>query len=501
MLRYSSSSSDADKKLEDQQKQIREAAIKALEDQANTEKEILASRNRLLDLYNNENLLSFRDYFSARKSAQEEFIRKTSALYDQEISALRKAQRASTDQGGRAELEARINDLLQKKVELQRQGSEDAVTGLIKEQRAYADLQREVRAVNADLLELQGKAGEAARIRVSDQFSGLRKRLTAEGDQQALSSIDQLEKARAAQADYNQLSEQNGLIAEQLRNAEERAAISQFSGAQTQLQTLKQVSAARQEAVRQLEKIVITQETVAKASENPVLINQAESARTALEKLRAESDLLGRKFQTIFVDNVSGALADFATGAKSAADAFRSFADGVVREITRMAAESVAMQFFQGLTGGNGAGGMIPGKTTQSGGGGGGFIGSLISAGIGLFSGGAASADPALNAWAKGCASSGASPAIRIGDLGDFPGLANGGPVSANSPYYVGEFGKEVFVPNVSGRIMPRTEFAQGQANVINITQNIPKDMSRASAQQLAADTGMQVNRAVRRNT
>ena len=126
MLRYSSSSSDADKKLADQQKQIREAAIKALEDQANTEKEILASRNRLLDLYNNENLLSFRDYFSARKSAQEEFIRNTSALYDQEISALRKAQRASTDQGGRAELEVRINELLQKKVELQRQGSEDA---------------------------------------------------------------------------------------------------------------------------------------------------------------------------------------------------------------------------------------------------------------------------------------------------------------------------------------------------------------------------------------
>jgi hypothetical protein len=518
VLNYTSTSFAADKKAAELEKKLADAAIKTLEDQVNAEKSIFESRNRFLDLYNSENLLSFRDYFDARKNAQEEFVRNTTALYDQEIAALRKVQSTSKDEGNRAEAQAKINDLLQKKIELQRQASEDAVTGLIKEQKAYEDLQRELRAVNADLLELQGKAGEAARIRVGDQYSGLRKRLTAEGDQNGLNTLDQLEKAKIAQADYNQLSEQGTLVSEKLRNAEERAAISQYSGAQTELQTLMQVSAARQQAVKELEQIVINQEAVAKASENPALINQAEAARNALEKLRAESDLLGKKFQTIFVDNMSSALTDFVTGAKSAKDAFKEFADGVVKEITRMAAEAVSMQLYQSLMGGgegdgNGAGGgMIPGKVTQSGGGGGGgLLGGLVRMGMSYFMGGAgtAASDTALNSslmsWANGKAAAGtlgsAGPMLTAGDLGDFPGLAGGGPVSANSPYYVGEFGKEVFVPNVDGRIMPRTEFSQGQTNVVNITQNIPKEMSRASAQQMAADTGMQVNRAVRRNT
>ena len=53
---------------------------------------------------------------------------------------------------------------------------------------------------------------------------------------------------------------------------------------------------------------------------------------------------------------------------------------------------------------------------------------------------------------------------------------ANGGPVSAGSPYLVGERGKEIFVPNSSGTIIPNG--AGGTS--VNITYNIASGVSRS---------------------
>ncbi len=504
-----------------------DAALSELRRQLDGEKEILDSRNRVLDLYNGENLLSLRDYFDARKAAQEDYVRNASALYDQEIAALEKLKRSAKDEGARTDARAKINELIQKKTELQRQSSEDAVINLLKEQKAYEDLQRELRAVNAELLELQGRSGDAARIRITDQYAGLRTRLATEGDQQGLDQLDQLERAKIAQADYNQLLDQSSQIQDKLRLGEERVAIARYSGAISELESLAQISEARQQAVRDLEQIVIQQEAVAAASENPALIQQVEAARVALERLRAESDLLAKKFETIFVSGIGQALTDFVTGAKSAKEAFRDFADSVVQQITRMAAEAVAAQLFNSLMGGAGAAAGAAGAggaAAGGGGGGGGWLGTLVGIGTSLFGGTAGASSAGAGGWLGSLVSLGASlfgggaaafggqlaatdamfpagGAISAADLMDFPGLANGGPAAANSPYWVGEFGKELFVPETAGRVIPRSELSGGNTNVINITQNIPKEMSRQSAQQLAADTGLQVNRAVRRNS
>ena len=61
-----------------------------------------------------------------------------------------------------------------------------------------------------------------------------------------------------------------------------------------------------------------------------------------------------------------------------------------------------------------------------------------------------------------------------------------GGPVSANSPYVVGEKGPELFVPGTSGTIIPndsmRGTAAAGGPN-INISYNIQSGVSRAELQ------------------
>ena len=56
------------------------------------------------------------------------------------------------------------------------------------------------------------------------------------------------------------------------------------------------------------------------------------------------------------------------------------------------------------------------------------------------------------------------------GFLGGLFGRANGGRVSANQPYMVGERGREVFVPTTSGTIVPNNQLGGGSTNVINVS-------------------------------
>ena len=51
------------------------------------------------------------------------------------------------------------------------------------------------------------------------------------------------------------------------------------------------------------------------------------------------------------------------------------------------------------------------------------------------------------------------------------PGRASGGPVSANTPYMVGEKGPELFMPSGSGTIIPNSQTSQ-MGNVTNVTNN-----------------------------
>ena len=56
------------------------------------------------------------------------------------------------------------------------------------------------------------------------------------------------------------------------------------------------------------------------------------------------------------------------------------------------------------------------------------------------------------------------------GFFGGLFGRANGGRVSANQPYMVGERGREVFVPTTSGTIVPNNQLGGGNTNVINVS-------------------------------
>ena len=92
---------------------------------------------------------------------------------------------------------------------------------------------------------------------------------------------------------------------------------------------------------------------------------------------------------------------------------------------------------------------LTQGQSLFGGGGGGGLFSSLFSAVGSIFGGGS------------------------IGkDTGNILGRASGGPVSAGTPYIVGEKRPELFVPRVAGTIVPNLKGMGGQA--VNLTINAP---------------------------
>lgn len=73
--------------------------------------------------------------------------------------------------------------------------------------------------------------------------------------------------------------------------------------------------------------------------------------------------------------------------------------------------------------------------------------------------------------------------------IGGIPGRASGGPVSANSPYLVGEQGPELFIPRSGGTIIPngQTMSAMGGSSA-NVTYNISAVDASSFRQLIARD-------------
>lgn len=356
---------------DDPSSKILDNQLKALENAAKEEEDILRSRNKMLDLYNGENLISTQAYFEGRRAAQSAAVSSQIALYDQEIAALQKYQAAAGKQTDRETARGKINDLIEKKKRLTREAGETAIEWGFKERKALDDLAKQMNSVNAEVLELTGNFSAATRIRLEDQFGDISKRLSANGDSAGLAQIDRLKQLKQAQGDIAQQTEGVARITESLRIEEERIAIARQLGTVGELESLAQTGGARKRAVAEMQSMVDAWNAIAVASGNPAFIQNAERARLELEKLAATANPLAEKFNTLFADAAGSAFTDFISGTKTAKEAFKSFTDSIFKELTSLIVKDLFKRLFS--SGGS------------AGGGGGGFdFGSLLA---GLFGG------------------------------------------------------------------------------------------------------------------
>lgn len=465
---------------DDPVKKLLDNQLKAYENSVKEEEDILRSRNRMLDLYNGENLLSTADYFAGKRTAQEEAVNAQAALYDKEIAALEayklKAKKA-TDQEA---TQGKINDLTAKKITLYRDAGLAAIEMGFAESKAAQSLRDQLSGVNADVLELTGNLSAASKIRLDQQYKDLISRLTANGDTAGLDQVGKLKSLKTAQTDYNAEQEKASQILATLQIQEDRIGIARQLGADTEFGSLTKLGEARRATLLQMESVLLAQEAIAKASGNPALILQAEQARVAWEKLAATVDPLANKLNSAIDEAAGQAFADYISGAKSAKEAVQDFGKSVFNEINGLVSKQLGKQLMESLFGdvskGGGAGGFLSQLFGTSGATAGGGAGGLFSGLGGFFS--------------------------------NLFGFAGGGIAAPGSLHRVNENGPEMLdyqgkqflmMGNRGGTITPN--FGGGRAISVSVNQSFAPGTDRRTIEQAAAASGMKVQRALARGT
>lgn len=304
--------------------------------------------------------------------------------------------------------------------------------------------------LNAQISALRGNVDGVDLARFDASVRDLEKTMTQLGDTSGLDRVQELRHLTALQARYNEEVERASLIQERLRDSEERIRNSQETGALTEFQAMQALNDERVKAAGALDEILAKQRAIATEIDNPQLIQQVEAFATAIDSVRAQTDLLAKSIKASFEDSFASAFADFVMGTSSAADAFKSFTRSVLSDLAEMASRNLAQTLMGSLGGG--------------GGGGGGFFGSLA----GLFGG----------------------------------KRARGGPVSPGRAYLVNEEtpNSEIFVPSIAGRIQPAA--AGGGMSVTNhFAISAPAGtISAQTQQQIAAAAARGISQANRRN-
>jgi lambda family phage tail tape measure protein len=453
---------------DDPTKKLLENDLKAFKAQGDAAKELLADRNKILDLYNSQGLISVKDYYEALRGNAEEATAAQRKALDDQIKALQDFQAKAPKATDKADAQGKINDLLVQQAKLERESGNAAIEMGIKQQQATQAYRDSLNEVNAKILELDGNLGKAAEIRFDAQNRSLRALAQASGDFASVAQIDRLREYTKAQADLNGLQQKFSLAQGDLQIAEERITIARERGTMGEIESLKASGQARREAVAIMEKQLAAFQAIDAAARSPEQEQAIERLKVQLEGLKATVDPLADKFNTLFSDAAGSALGDFVTGTKTAKEAFRDFANTVVSEITRMAAKDLAKSIF----GGGGSGGFN--------------FGSLLS---GLFGGGSSGGGgDALGAFisAKGFA------------LGGFTGMG-----AANDPAGIVHKGEYVLTAEQTKRIgvsnLDKGNFGGG--TVVNINQSFAAGTDRKTTDQAARSAQMTFQRAAGRNS
>lgn len=360
---------------DDPTKKLLENDLAAFKAQADAAKDLLAERNKFLDLYNQQGLLSVKDYYSQLQANLDEATASQAKSIDDQIAALQKYKAAAKKDTDVADASGKINKLEEEKAKLYRASGSAAIESSFKQ----ADAQKQVLAafneVNAKILEYQGNLRAAGEIRFDAQNEKLIAQAQAEGNTEIVKRIGLLKQYTLAQADINKLQSQFSLAQGDLQIAEERITIARERGTMGEIESLKASGEARKTAVAIMEKQLAVFQAIDAAARTPEQTQAIERLKVQLEGLKATVDPLADKFNTMFSDAAGNAFGDFITGTKTAKEAFADFTKAVFNDISRLIAKNLAKQLFNSLLGGDSSSGGSGGL--------GGFLSSLFGGSVG----------------------------------------------------------------------------------------------------------------------
>jgi len=162
------------------------------------------------------------------------------------------------------------------------------------------------------------------------------------------------------------------------------------------------------------------------------------------------------------IHDLSSALTDFVFSGKAS---FQDFVSSAIQQLFRLASESAMRSLFNTDT----VQGLL--KT----------VGTLAGA------------------WSGSTLPTTMGQYTTMAAAGAFSGRASGGPVSAGTPYLVGETGPELFVPRMSGTVVPHGQGMGGSPVVVNMHISTPNaDSFQRSRGEIEASMALALQRAQR---
>jgi lambda family phage tail tape measure protein len=430
---------------DDPAKKRLEGQIKAQEDLIAAEKTLLQTREQYLDFYRNLEYFSLQEAEQKKQALLTDNLLVVQTAYDKEIAALQAYVNRAEKEVERQDGRNKIAEAKKKRVAAEIEGNKqlgDSQNRLLAVQRQF-DLATTERARSDSI------ANEQALFQI-----GLMGKSTLE--------VEKLTAARKIQAD---LDERIYRLKKLDPEADTSAAL-----AQAALQTAAATSIIELSYHRQRDAIFGASEAVRKYQED--------AANSGLHIENA----MTRAFQ-----GMEDALVTFATTGKLS---FKSLADSIVADITRI----IIKQQIAAALGGSGSGD------------GGGWLANLAGMAAGALFG---TAGTAAVASSMGGDSLGNMMNLTNA-FGTAPGRALGGPVSSGGLYEVNEGGQPelltsggkqyLMMGSQGGNVTPQSPPAARGDTYVTVQVMPPAGSSRETAQQWGATAGRQLQHALRRN-
>ena len=309
-----------------------------------------------------KNLVSISTYYSSKAKLQYSEIDRQKAVYEREIAVARKS-------GDIAKIEE-IKD----KIAVLSEQAKQIPSILGKEQfKSLETYNKGLKETNADYQELIGNIRNAAKIRFDiTETPKIAAYKAVVGDTTSSAATKQaaetaLQQEKSIRANAGILTEINALNTErneletvynqkiQVVNVQMRAGVlSQISG-------MFELKILRDKEIKDLEEKVRLEEEVVRNARlvdpkfelSAKVQKEVELAKSSLESLKAEGDIVGNFFKTMVGDSFQSAFEGLISGSMSASQAFSSFAQSVLSDMQKIIASEIRSQIigavFKGL--------------------------------------------------------------------------------------------------------------------------------------------------------
>ena len=471
----------------EQRKGLNEAYKTALEEAKNASKQIQSDITEALgniDVIYQQNGLTIENYFSQKMQLQETDLAVQKEMLNQELQlayAQKDKVKIAKLNGEIIKAETDANKLATKTIK------EKAAA-----ERAYQD---QVENLHADYMALYGKGGESAGAKFDIGNRELVAKLTAQNDVTSLKEISNLRANAVLKGKLADLDEKRNLLNDEYSNSLDTVNILYNTGAISQLDSLRQISALNEDRIKQMEDMIDLQQKavdqVAASGQTPSIyeVDKLKKMRAELEKFKLTSDVVALHFEKVFSDSFTNAFTGFANGTMTAKQAFASLVTSMIGEIQKLIAQEMASAALRSIIrplttwAMSGIGGMFGGATSVAAGNSAGFTSAMEGS------------NWMTAKLANGGVFSGAGISAYSGSVVSQPTIFP----FAKGTGLMGEAGPEAILPlkrNSQGKLGVSLDNAgQSNSNVYNIAVTV-----QSSKDEKPADTGQKVAEAIMRS-